>query len=280
MSSLLLLNSRDAVTPNATNDEMQFQINSARMNLLHGFSMTLVSAELPNGVYPLNSFYNTIAVSEAGGAAATITATITASNYTGATLAAHLKTILDAASVAQGNSETYTVSYDSATKKLTFSATGNFAFVAVANSAYEALGITTLGGSTASPVVADYPINISGSAYVDLASNFHVQNWNSTSTSNIIARIPLSGAFGDVINVSFPESLPLVVSGPSISDLHLRLLDDQGNPWRLPPNFHLSLVFRIDPIQGKHANPHSANRVDYGSAYSSLGQRAVIVAPK
>lgn len=274
MSSLVLLNSRDAHSSNSTNEDFNWIINNPRFAILFGYKLGVEQVEIPNAVYPVNEYYNKVSVLEGGGA--TLTVTMTSSNYTGTTIATHLAAILTTASAATGGTKTYTGTYDSYTKKITIASTGTFAYKSVANDAYELLGISTLTASVAASVVADNPVNLSGSAYVDIITNFSSNNWTSGYTSNVLERIPLTGSFGDVIQVQYPAKMPLQITGAGFTEFRCMLRDDRGNPWKLPSNMHISLVLRVEPLVNPDAAPHSANNANYATAYSSIGAKVIV----
>lgn len=238
---------------------------------MHGFTLALVSVELPNTVYPVNEFYEAVSVLEDTGSA-TVSVTITHSSYTGTTLATEVADALTTESAISGGSHTYTGSYDSATKKITISSDDAFAYRPIADDIYEEMGITTLDADVAASVEGDYHVNISGSAYVDLVSNLATLNHSSTRIGgNILARIPLAGAFGDLIHIQYPDPSALQPSSPELHEIRLRLLDDRGNIWHMPPTAHLSVTFRIDPLENELAPPHSASNHDAVTGYQSLG---------
>jgi len=91
-------------------------------------SVCLVQASIPRSFYNVPSGYNTFTLFEPTGSK-TITITMTPASYNKINFAAVLSTTLTAASLASGNSWTYTVSYPSSavgdTFKYTFSVTGN-----------------------------------------------------------------------------------------------------------------------------------------------------------
>ncbi len=278
-SSLILLSSRDATKPSTTNDDLSWAIPVPRANIMNGFQLDLLSCEFVNAVYPINRFYNSLSVLEDTGAA-TLTVTLTSSSYTGSSLATHIASILTTASAATGNSNTYTGSYDSATKKITISSDDAFAWRAVsANDAYEQIGVTTLTAAVAASVVGDVPINLSGSAYIDVYSNFSNNNWSSSASAKVFARLPLAGDFGDFIALTFVEQEPIYVASPDLSRLQITLRDDRGNPWELPSTFHISFVFNLIPLPNPSDLPGSAGNSAHNIGYGSLGVGSALTLP-
>jgi len=87
-----------------------------RENLL--LAMLMGTAGLPGMYFIVSAANNKLDFGEGG---AEITATLTNATYTGAALAAEIKTQLDA-----GGALTYTVTYSATTRKFTIAATGNF----------------------------------------------------------------------------------------------------------------------------------------------------------
>ena len=190
----------------------------------------------PNLVYPINKYNNNISFEEASAVGTILSATIPENNYTGFTLAVALKTIMDAA-----GTDTYTVTYDSQAEKLNFVSTGTFRFTQEpSNGAYEELGITT-SSSYSGNITGDYPINISGSQYVDVISNLSSNSYSSTHEStNVIMRVPLVTGFGSVIHFGYDNKHKVLLTNPSFNTILFELRDDKGNAWELPTNASVS----------------------------------------
>lgn len=97
-----------------------FKVN---LDLPHGHEWQYVALEklhFMKGYYMLDSSNNTITCTERVGVTNdSITATISAGNYSGSTLSSALKSALETASAATGNTLTYTVTYSSTSGKFT-----------------------------------------------------------------------------------------------------------------------------------------------------------------
>ena len=241
MSSLLLFNTRDSETD--TPYDTFWPIHVSRLNNLTRFKITLQNIEFPNVVYPINRFNNNLYFSEDD--AGSFTATLTPNGYTGTQLAAELKTQLEAAGAG-----TYTVTYDTQSKKMTIAVAGAvaaFQFLTGVNNAYGELGyeLTSASDADAASYTSDYPINISGSAYVDVVTNFSTHNHSVSTTSNVFARVPLADSFGSVVLYEPHTDDSLFVNATEIGFFNMHLRDDKGNVWELPKNAHVSLALKI-----------------------------------
>jgi hypothetical protein len=239
MSSLVLLNTRDSET--SVNYNTFWQIQRPQLNTLKGFKLSLQNIEFANTVYPINANNNIVTFDEGGGS---LTATLTANSYTGSELASHLKTQMDAA---VGAGDTYTVTYDSQSKKLTIASTGTYFFVSgVANHAFDELGITTLDDAAAASRTSDVPINVSGSQYVDIVTDLSNLNYSSSTTAHVLARVPLNVAFGQVVFYEPNNDGSLFSTVDHLDYVSMALRDDKGNLWELPSNSYVSLVLKLE----------------------------------
>lgn len=91
-------------------------------------AVKVIQAEIPFSYYVFTATNGTFVLQESAGAAQNIV--IPPGNYTSNQMVVQLKTLLDAASVAAGNSFIYTVTYDDQTQKITYVSTdaGGFTF--------------------------------------------------------------------------------------------------------------------------------------------------------
>ena len=135
---------------------------------------------------------------------------ITQGNYDSVTFPTELKTLLDAESIASGNSLTYTVTIDNSTKKLTISATGNFS-VQLENSS-EITGFTSTTAGAVANHTGDSVVNLSGPRNLYLRSNIAQSLQrdsvieNNNNFNNVLKRIPTNGNSGDVIYYNFTDT--------------------------------------------------------------------------
>lgn len=246
MSSLIFLNTRDSIYPD-TPHRTTFEINNLRGSGIKGYRVSFQNVEVPNLVYPINSYNNRIYFSENGGSV--LTATLTPNKYTGATLATEIKTQMDAAGTL-----TYTVSYDEQSEKLTISVVlpDEFEFVYSSTyyqyNAYEEMGFNYQNFTSGATFEGDAPINISGTQYVDLITSFATNNWSSSTTSSVLARIPMIVSFGNVIFYEPSSDDDLFVSETRLDSINIELRDDKGNQFVLPFNSNFNMVLKLIPV--------------------------------
>lgn len=241
MTSHIYLNTR---TGNGDkNYATSWYVNDPRLQNINKFKITLRSVEFPHSVYPINAYNQNFHVTEDG--VNTLTASplqLPSSLYTGSSIASTMQTLLNDAST-----DMYTVTYDTSTKKLTITnTTGTFAFVETNNNCYEELGFGENAFDTlVSSVVSAYPINISGTQYIDLLSNLASLSYSNASTGHVLARIPIDVAFGSVVFYQNALQEDLEITNSHIDEIFVSLVDDKGNYYELPDNAHMSLVFSL-----------------------------------
>jgi hypothetical protein len=248
MSTLLFLSSRDSSSDSTYNPYWSIQI--PRLNTIEAFVISLQNIEFPNTVYAINEYYDTFYILETSTFLLGIV--LEHKNYTGSELAIELAAKLTAASAASGAGWTYTAAYDAQTKKFTFSSANPaelWAWVESGSTMFGELGVHTFDGANTQVKTSDYPINIAGSQYVDIVSNFSTHNWSASTTANVLARVPLPVAFGQVVYYESSTEDRIFTSATEITEVSLQLRDDRGNPWKLPPTQHLSLTLKVDLIE-------------------------------
>lgn len=248
MSSLVFLSTRNSLANE--NYNTFWQISNPRLNYMGNFNISLQNVEFANSVYPFNQYNNNIYFKESA-VGVTKTAVITPNNYTPALLIVELKIQLEAAN---GTATTYTVTYDAQTLKITITpSAGTFTFVAGINDAYEELGFDENLFVDAAAVTGDYPVQLSGSRYVDILTNFSGVNYSVSGGSNVLVRVPLTVAFGNMVFYEPATDDKLFTATQRFDEIYVQLRDDRGNLWELPRNSHLSMTLKIDPI---HDDPH------------------------
>lgn len=243
MTSLLFLSTRDGQTN--LNYNNFWTISLPRMNHMRGFRLALQNVEFVNAVYPINSNNQNVYFSESGGA--TKTAVLTPNGYTGAQMATELKTQLESAN---GTAITYTVTYDSQSKKFTITpSAGTIAFIDGVLNAYEELGFDSSNlAATAASQTSDFPVNLAGSRYVDVITNFAGHNHSVSTTSNVLVRVPLGVAFGEIVFYEPHTDDALFVNATQLNEVHVQLRDEKGYMYELPTNAHLSLTLKVQPV--------------------------------
>lgn len=248
MSHVVYINTADSNNPNTPHDanwnlNLPFTSGSSTFN----YSISFQSFSAPNSAYPFNSVRGnqSVSVSENGGGAFTIT--IAENFYTGIQLASFLQTELTANST---NVLTYTVTYDTQSNKMTISVPGpdTIQLVAVSNDAYSELGFTNIPSSTASSLTSDYPIDISGTQFVDIIASLSTNNYASNGRTNIFSRVPMTVAFGGILFYENQTDDSLKITDDSLDFLEIQVRDDRGKFWTLPVNANIQYVFKMDRV--------------------------------
>lgn len=238
-SSYIFLNTDDSLNPNTPYDS-SFNLNS-KINDLSSTKMALSTVQFSNTVYPINSFYNTFVCQE-NNALGTMTLTLAPNNYTGTQIASYLQTVMNAGTT---QATVYTVSYNSQSKFLTFSGTNNFKILATSTCLRE-LGISSRGMSSPQiTFICDYPVELSGSRYIDVISNLSSKSVSSNNYTNILVRIPLAVSFGEVVIYQSSAESSFTVFNQDLCAIDLRLIDDRNNQFILPANSPISYTFRM-----------------------------------
>ena len=236
MSSYLILNTKDSYTNEPSNAGFNLS-NFSESNFYSKISLKNVI--IPNTVYPVNSNYNTV-VFEEDGSATDIPCTLTPGTYTASEMATELKTRMDAA-----GSNTYTVTYDANTFKLTIATSGTSLRFTSDTTAHRILGLDTSVSTFASSVTSAYPIRLDGTQFVDIITSIPSSNILSDSRP-VFARIPVTGGFGEIVFYEHPDSQDWLPFRPdNIISLDIRLVDDQGNAFVLPSNSEVQYTFRL-----------------------------------
>ena len=202
------------------------------------YYMRLQNVQLPTSFYQVNSNYNTLVIRERNSGDITqneITMTITEGNYTLSELTSEIATQLNA-NTAQGN--TYTVSGDDKTGKITISYTGG-ASVNVDILSYQ-------GGSTINPIIGageydgsteytgiqstgtalPYHYNLNFISYINIETNITSHNhMNHIGYINVGARVPITETRGDVVNLDNNDGYPVRIKINHISEIKYEIRD-------------------------------------------------------
>lgn len=199
-------------------------------------AVKVLEAQIPFSYYIFNSLNNTFVLHEwiTGGTVDTSsTVTLPVGNYTSTTITSALKTALQSASVVNGNSLTYTVTYASLTMKLTITnndATASDFFTFVFGTSTDigntnprlalgfAAGTNTSSASSTETLTAPNVIQLTGPNYVYLNSrslgsivqlylpgNGLVQPTNSGADGPQLAKIPITVLPGGVCSWQDPD---------------------------------------------------------------------------
>lgn len=247
MSTLIVLTTDDAV-PGSSPSDSTFNIPQLSASNLLRYNVKLEQVSFTNVVYPINSTRqnNIFYFQENNDTGTTYSFTIAEDTYTGTEFATYLTTQMNTAS---GNGYTYTVSYDSSKKKLTFSEATNspFRIVNGDSSSHREVGwdILTQTSFVVTSTEAAQPVNLAGSLYVDVFSDLSTNNISSTSTGALLYRVPLTASFGEIQFDSALNDRALVLNNDTISSVRFYLRDDRGFPFDIPSHFPVSYTLRL-----------------------------------
>lgn len=168
-------------------------------------------------------------------------------SYDGISLATHIQSKMNAV---VGKANTYSVSYNSNTKKLTIYTTIPNTFQIRGNSTclYE-LGFqqntntTFLTTHTSISVV-----NLAGLRYIDVVANFNCQSYSSNS-KDILARIYMENPFGSIIMFRRYIDMDYVVaSRDELQSMNIQLYDDKSQLINLPSNQYITYDLSLKQI--------------------------------
>jgi len=196
-----------------------------------------LSITIPNAVYPLTN-RNVITFTDSGG---TSSITLPLKLYSYSQLATALQTLLNA-DATLFNAD-YAISFDTQTLKYTITAGTNFTIDGGSLAQY--MGFTTVPTTAATSVTSSYLARLDGSQHVDIVCDGAIRGI-SMQRSNVLARVPLSFPFGEFSEYSPPVRNRVQMSVNALSQMSIRLLDDRGVLWELPPNCQVSLTLSIE----------------------------------
>jgi len=242
MTMHLYLDSDDSFNPDTPHNclwKVQGGINDTNIS-----SMTIDSLTFNNTRYPINRFNNRL-VFEEDGAASTVTLIIPENLYTATQLASYLSTNMTSESL-EGN--TYTVTYDLQSKKLTFVSAPNDFRITEASTCLSEIGLGPRAMAADTSLVMPYPVNLNGSQYIDLLSNISNSQFSSDARSNRLLRFPLNAGFGEVVSFrSLVTNDRIMINNRSdLSNIEFRLIDDRGNAYELAENSPVSYVILLE----------------------------------
>lgn len=229
-SVFLTLNSKDCTNPQYP----VWILNDSTLNNIGDARIRVHFAAFPNVVYPINEFNNTLTWFDT----ISRTTTVPPGSYTGSALATLLGTLMT------HGANTITVTYDSAASyKYTFSGTANFYFID--GTLAPNVGITTFPQVLSATVTGNNPINIAGTAFVDVICSLGLRTYSSTLGNTTLCRIPVGDNFMNQIVWEPAYILEHKLFASTIHDIGINLQDDKGKPYILPANAYLSLVLEI-----------------------------------
>lgn len=197
----------------------------------------VLNAQIPISYYTCNDSNNTLAYTIGGNS---YTLNVTVGNYTAKQL------------VEQLNLTGISVSYDSKTNKMTFSANSSFT-IESSTTIWELIGFSE-GVKTSSNniIISDLVCDTSGPNAVYLHSNLDNTNFNSSGTSSsILSKFPQNTAANGILNYSNKqESNYTILKTRDLNILTFELRDERGNSINLNGiNWECQLLFSFHYIE-------------------------------
>lgn len=230
---------------NQTPADSSFILGEILPSQVTNVAVCLESATIPNIVPNIRAGRNGLDFYENGGAVLR-TATVSAGFYDANTLAAALQTSMNTS----GAVNTYAVTYNTLTRKLSIATTLPNTFRILDSSTclvqlgYEA-GVAI---SYATIKTGDYVVNLLPSRYVDIVVNFNCASIALNKRSNIIQRVNLSEAVGNVVFYQAAFLTNTVTGAESLRQIEVRLYDDTGALFALDKNHQCSYTFILLPL--------------------------------
>jgi len=238
MSLNIYLNSKNKTFGNASDFEFQTNLNAVIRN--SGFEVQLEEFTMPFLEYGVNSKNNTL-IFEEKGAGTDITCTVAPGSYDITSFLTVLKNALELNGV-----NTYSCTYNTNTKKITIDA-GADTFRLVSGNLLNVIGFEPQT-SFATNSIGSNPINLSGTAWIDVYSNLITNNYSIVirPAGTLLCRIPCNLSYGELIEYSsdFNHSFT-VLNDESINNLRISLYDQNGELLELPDSAYCSIVLSL-----------------------------------
>lgn len=243
MSSYVFLNSNDRLYYSSSSPSNFTVLINTALSEMPKSHVSLESITFYNLEYGINSNNNTLTFQE-NGVAVDIPITISPGNYSDSTFTAALKTAMDAA-----GANTYTVTYNSTTSKLTISTTIPDTFKLVSGTMLDYLGFE-VSTSFQTAHTGDYPLILSGTTYVDLCLGLLNRNLKTgRNYGRIFARVPVNVNYGSlVVYNNYSDNDDVLISTDSLDEYRVELFTDRGLHMDLPTNCIVSIVLKVSSV--------------------------------
>lgn len=238
----IFLDSRQRSYGNNTN--FSVGLNDFNFSNNESVSVSVDEVNMFNLQYPINSTNKTITFQE-DGVASDLTATLTEGNYTGSEIATELQTQLNSA-----GANTYTVSYNSTTGKLTISDDAGLPSTINLTDIDDIFGFVTPTGFLATHTGTN-PINLSGVEYVDiLLPNLLTGNMTTSANRNgIMKRIPLDVGWGGLVSYRSQQGDDsVIVNKEALDNVRVEVRNPDNTIYDLPSNANISIVLKCTII--------------------------------
>lgn len=214
--------------------------------------MSIKSISFLNNIYPINSYNNSLQTVY-GTVPETLNITIAPGNYSATQLASQLQTSLNNASISNGFTTTYAVSFNNITSKITIVATGPGGNLeACTGTLAPVLGFNTTTTNLSSTYVGSDPVNINYTNTLSIISS-ELTKYNHPSIRTdlkagaMIYNFPLNALIfgGNVYIESKNQDQALIDWDPSqiLNSFDIQIVDDQG---RLAPMNNSEYVLEIN----------------------------------
>ena len=236
----------------SSKDKTEGTNSNFSLNLSNHYWLQAVKSIVVKHITLENVFYNINSTNDSftyNIASTPSTVSITQGNYT----ITELGTALDAAMVAAGVVG-FTTTLNSITEKLTFASTTAIEYVYDTNEMADTLGITVDGGADVSSYSsAGFP-KLEGVRNLLIASSALGENnylASDQKISDVIAVMPITGSFGDVINyISTHNEIDNYEttskkSGKNVSQVDIRVIDADTNTVVDLANHTIDLVLKV-----------------------------------
>jgi hypothetical protein len=160
VSNYFYIQSKDRLPGETSSD---FRVINQTFGNCSAFELSLV--QIPYTFYPINSNNNTLIFNP--NASGNVTAVIPQGSYTATSFISALQTAMNAVS----GGPTYTAAISLTTGQLTITqGTGNFVIVNSKSTIYPIIGYSNVDTSSANAQTSPYPVNLSGTDYIDINS--------------------------------------------------------------------------------------------------------------
>jgi hypothetical protein len=245
MASYIFINSEDRSYASSTSpSNFSIQINSTVADAPRS-SLSVESVTFYNLEYGVNSTNNTLVFRENSDDLTDFTVTITPGNYSASEFVSVLKTAMDAA-----GTNTYTVSYSSTTGKINITVILPDTFKLVSGTMLTSVIGYEVMTSFVATKTADYPINLAGTSYIDLALGLSNRNIVSgIGQYRPFIRIPVSVGFGSLVEfTNFSDSDETTIATDDLDELNVVMYNDRRQVFDLPRNAVVSIVLKVKSI--------------------------------
>lgn len=241
-SHYIFINSKDRIFGSNTD----FTVSLGDYDTQPGatLAISLEGAILPNMKYPISGYS---LVFYENSVATPLTAVLTDGFYDDNDFIAMLKTQMEAV-----GANTYTITFDANTYKLNILAnllnTVQLRFEQSTTGLNKVLGFAEGASSDFTSLDSDYPIDLSGTPYLDIDLEGLSNNNMITSfiSSSIIGRVQLTVPFGGIQYYQSQESDDYsTIDGRYIHRMRVRVLDKDGEVWAIPETFDTVFTLRI-----------------------------------